>query len=721
MPNFNRHCLYALLSLSLIGCNSETTSNTDQASVFVPYKINELPKPNDGYGYDEETDGTISGIDEPAIGDVNAEAYYQDFNNSYAALDGWGLCAEPILIPLQAVDSEQRHPLNQASLQGNVVLMNSTGDEIPTKLSASGSEIKIECEASLESATTYHIVVTDGVKNENGEPLQADQSFTDLISSNIDDLPPEQQELRSQLDRAIAHAPNAGTPVYAAEFTTQDSYAVLDAMVETSLKQGEATFVDELTPVREFPKKDYFDQYRITLESPFYLPFTKEKELECVRDEYDLKAKCPALFEWITTEADEFPTHKDPVPKITDREHLETDIYVPEGWDGEELPTVIFVHGVTGDKGTVSTMLKDFTEDGYAVVAIDMPYHGTRIRYGKADQDNPEQEISARADKSYFINIDSPLALRSNLQQTVSDFISLRSALNGLHWVDQDNVHLVGLSLGGITSVMISEFSQNHAELAFKTVNFAVPGQGLTNLTLSSKTLGPEMSEGVKKSADVQRSIAETVIPDICTESAINEECILALNEFVKDSEENAIIVSQLEDDIWALIKPELLQGVQPTIDASDPASFTARQTENGQPTLLLEAIGNCGESCEVGEYLPDTVVPNSADNNIRTGTEPLIKALELSPITEEITYGNPIRGVVRLTTGGHGTYMFPYEGPMDESGLPSLPTGDVMQYVWDATYTQQALVASMVKSDAYQVEIENLEHIETEVAEDEK
>lgn len=539
--------------------------------------------------------------------------------------------------------------------------------------------------------------------------------------ANPAELSPEQQELREQVDRAITQAPDAGNPVYAAEFTTQDSYAVLDAMVEISLSEAEfASVPGDETKQREF--KDYYDLYRVALKAPFYLPFTKDRELEeCDLNKYDLKNTCKPLFEWITTEDGAFPTKYNPTPKITDPEYkelLETDIYVPDGWDRvTQLPTVIFVHGVTGEKGTVSTMLKDFTDNGYAVVAIDMPYHGTRIRYGNADQDNPEQEISARAEKSYFINIDSPLALRSNLQQSVADFISLRSALNSLDWVKKTDVHLIGLSLGGITSVMISEFSQNHPELTFKTANFVVPGQGLTNLVLNSHTLRPETIEGVKDSSDVERSLAETLLPNICTEEATNEECIVALHEFEAESQENADAIASLKDDAWALIEPELLQGVQLTIDSSDPASFTSRQTENGQPTLLLEAVGNCGDTCEVGEYMPDTVVPNSADNNIRTGTNPLIKALDLAPITEETTFGSPIRGVVRLTTGGHGTYMFPYEGPMDETGLPSLPTGEVMDFVRDATKTQQEMVASMVDTDGAEVAITNLEHVQTQVA----
>lgn len=278
-------------------------------------------------------------------------------------------------------------------------------------------------------------------------------------------------------------------------------------------------------------------------------------------------------------------------------------------------------------------------------------------------------------------------------------------------------------------SVMVSEFSQNRPKFAFNTVNFVVPGQGLTNLVLSSQTLGPEMSEAVKKSPDVQRSIAETVIPDVCTSESTNQTCIEALREFVAESEENAITVSQLEDDIFDLIVTDLKQGVQMTIDGSEPASFTSRQVANQQPTLLLAAVGSCGETCDVGEdYVPDSVVPNSAPDNIRTGTDPLIKALGLTqitgttgaPLSSESYSNDQARGVIRATTGGHGTYMFPYEGTMDESGLPGLPDNEELSYVWDATNTQQVAVASMVVTDGHAIEIDNDVHIETEVADHE-
>ncbi|MEZ9397595.1 lipase [Vibrio splendidus] len=725
LKDFNKPYICGLITLALLGCQSED-STQDAVSVLVPYNINELPKPNDGYGYDD--DGTISGVDEDVAAMSSAnDAYYQDYNNSYSALDGWGLCAEPILIPLQSVNSDKRYPLNNETLAGNVVLIDGvTGEEVGTQISADGSNIKIQCESGLVENRIYSLVVTDGVKTEFNEPLKADASFDELIYSDAPlDSEKEQvlqEQVLSAIDSYYALYPEKGIPVYAAQFKTQSAYSPLDAMKYNHEAFGSA-FTGQLNPITE-RKKDY-DLYTKQLKIPSYLPFTKARESECIIDEFEPKENCPPLYEWITNTDGGFPTEREPTPKITEELDIIADIYVPNGWDkSSQLPTAIFIHGVTAERGTASLMAPEYTKKGYAVVAIDMPYHGERMRY---DSSMEHVEISARANKAFFINIDSPLALRSNLQQSVSDFLGLRYALNQERWVKKDDVHLIGQSLGGIMSVMVSEFSQvspdfhTNSDFAFNTVNFVVPGQGLTNLVLSSQTLGPEMSEGVKKYPDVQRGIAETVIPDTCTAEATNQQCIEALREFVELSSDNALLVNQLENDIFDLVVTDLKQGVQATIDSADPASFISRQVAAEQPTLLLAAVGDCGETCDVGvDYVPDSVIPNTDPDNIRTGTEPLITALGLDPITGTSENTNVKRGAVRTTTGGHGTYLFPYEGPVDENGLPGTP-GENMSDVREAVDTQQVAVASMVMSDGSVVVINNEDHIETEVPQDEE
>ncbi|MFI3276136.1 lipase [Vibrio sp.] len=739
LKEFNKPYLCGLITLALLGCQSED-STQEAVSVLVPYNINELPKPNDGYGYDD--DGTITGVGEHAVTlSSKNDAYYQDYNNSYAALDGWGLCAEPILIPLQSVNSDKRFPLNNETLSGNVVLINeSTGEEVGTQISADGSNIIIQCESGLKEGTTYSIVVTDGVKTEFDEPLKADASFDELIYSGVplenDKEASIQEQVLNAIDSYYALYPDKGIPVYAAQFKTQSSYSTLDAMRDNHVKFN-TKFLDGYEKVREF-NGDY-NQYSKQLRIPSYLPFTEGRESECTIDEFDPKENCPPLYEWITNADGGFPTAEMSSPKVIEFLNITADIYLPNYEDTPRpietstgFPTAIFIHGVTAERGTASLMAAEYTKKGYAVVAIDMPYHGERMRYDNTDTDPNDGEktgveISARANKAFFINIDSPLALRSNLQQSVSDFLGLRYALSQESWVKKDDIHLIGQSLGGIMSVMVSEFSQptrdlgDNSDFAFNTVNFVVPGQGLTNLVLSSQTLGPEMSEGVKKSPDVQRGIAETVIPDICTTEATNQECIEALRAFVALSTDNALLVSQLENDIFDLVVTDLKQGVQATIDSADPASFISRQVAVQQPTLLLAAVGDCGETCDVGvDYVPDSVIPNTAPDNIRTGTEPLITALGLDPITGTSENISEKRGAVRTTTGGHGTYLFPYEGPVDEDGLPGMP-GENISDVLEAVDTQQIAVASMVMSDGAVVVINNEDHIETEVPQDEE
>jgi hypothetical protein len=203
LSKFKKSHLCGLIAMALVGCQSDESTTQEPVSVFVPYNVQELPKPNDGYGYDN--DGTITGSGErQALLALNGEEYYQDYNNSYSAIDGWGLCAEPILIPLKSINSDKRFPLDANSLQGNVVLMDDSGQEINTQISADGSNIKIECEASLKPRQLYYVVVTDAVKTEFGESLQADDSFTDILYGLVPLNSNQNQDLQEQILTAIS-------------------------------------------------------------------------------------------------------------------------------------------------------------------------------------------------------------------------------------------------------------------------------------------------------------------------------------------------------------------------------------------------------------------------------------------------------------------------------------------------------------------------------------
>jgi len=727
----------------LAGCGGEE-STTENIAVEVPFALNDIPMPNDGYGYDE--DGSISLPDEPSSPQSYStneeyEAYYQSFETSYAAIDGWGLCVEPIEIPLDSVNSGQVPAIDQSSLDGNVLLIDSQTNDVfdgGLKLSSDGRKLVIECGSALQPSTTYHLIVTSGVKTTEGISLQASTAFTELLGANPEDIYEKQTNLQQLTQEAIrAYQELGGTSgiAYAATFKTQSSYAGIDNIVQQTLANNPSLDLSNLeVKVKGFGRNTYALVTGAMLTTSNYLPFTQEiaNEENCVLDSYDPIAGCPSMFKWMAGENGEHLTqnffdnggtidiHEDPTTLIP------VDFYLPDIFTGKDErlhsviakqyiedtanPTILFIHGITGDRGSASLVAADYVTDNnnYVFAAIDMPYHGDRIvcdTSGYSDDTTiaycPKpafgKPISARADKSYFINITSPLALRSNIHQSVSDFIGLRSALN-FGELSGREAHLVGVSLGGIMSVMTTEATYDQdshpiRKLQFKTANYAVPGQGLVNLTLSSLTLGSEMEESVKKSADVQRAIAETLIPNLCTVETSNEECITQLNNH---SDQLSDSIEMLEDEIYDALIPVLKHGVQQTIDGADPAGKVARQREAKQPTLLIEAVGDCGTECEVGEYMPDTVVPNNADNNIMTGTDPLISALGLDPILETTSNAGGIRGVIKATVGGHGTFLFPYEGPMDESGLPSTENLDDVE---SSRQTQQEAVLEMIQT----------------------
>jgi hypothetical protein len=59
-----------------------------------------------------------------------------------------------------------------------------------------------------------------------------------------------------------------------------------------------------------------------------------------------------------------------------------------------------------------------------------------------------------------------------------------------------------------------------------------------------------------------------------------------------------------------------------------------------------------------------DQVIPNSVATAPLSGTEPLIAALNLTPITATTQSATGIRGVVRFTQGNHGSLLDPTQAP---------------------------------------------------------
>src|SRR4029078_7832304 len=100
----------------------------------------------------------------------------------------------------------------------------------------------------------------------------------------------------------------------------------------------------------------------------------------------------------------------------------------------------------------------------------------------------------------------------------------------------------------------------------------------------------------------------------------------------------------------------EVLAAREPVADSGDPinwAAFTANKRLLGQII-----VGNGSTN------LPDQVVPLVVAGPPLAGGEPLVKFLNLAPITATTQNANGIRGVVRFTAGTHGSALDPASNP---------------------------------------------------------
>ncbi|MGF1729999.1 alpha/beta fold hydrolase [Photobacterium kasasachensis] len=738
----NKSYFYLIPIVALLnGCSDDSELETDSRQ-FVPYTLDKLYYPNDLLLSD--SDGTI---ELPAEQDGSVVDYH-DYENVYGALDGWST-GYPMTLPLVGSDIA----IDPETLSESVILFDVAsgqrlvaGEDFVTSLSES-QDIVIKPMKIFPESTTYVLALTNGIRDIQGNELKPSPGYEKLAKGeSLDDPLSDQAMAQVQRNQSQLKAAGvAGEIVYSAEFTTQSIYPVMEAArdnIPTQMLQNLAL---------KAKGRDYWT-YSATISIPYYLDMPASSNCEVSSlyergsDKYqqidaDPVGYCPPLYSWWNDVNGNFVHGLNPEPAIRSVQEIPVIIYSPVNWNpiqlsgtADPLPTSIFVHGITGWKESAGTMVKSIVTQGNGrlVVAIDQPLHGER---GIDLNNDGVIDITATSsedneDKSVYLNLLSPLTLRDNQRQAVLDQLALRKALNSTPYIDNTDISLIGHSLGGIISTMVSEMSQGVDELAFSTVTLVVPGMHLTDLVMNSMLLGEEVIGEIKKSTDVQLAVAG--ILGVYDESLHSpEEGLNALRDFKRVSQENRDKAAELEEMIYGMVIEEMTAAIQAAVDAGDPANFTTRQATNTeQPILLIEAAGNCGEflgeSCIEGvEYLSDTVVPNSAEGLPLAGTEPLIRHLDLDPISQSIEDGSEIiKGAVRVKHGGHGTYLFPYEGAVsydgkdNNEGVPSLPGDDQfdMAEVKASMDMQQLAVSSFVTSGGVDVVVdENLVHGDTD------
>jgi dienelactone hydrolase len=275
---------------------------------------------------------------------------------------------------------------------------------------------------------------------------------------------------------------------------------------------------------------------------------------------------------------------------------------VPKG--ATNPPVVIYQHGITRMRTDVLAYADAMAQAGRAVIAIDLPLHGTPTDNllhtpiePTFDMDFLNNETGApgpdgKIDTSgaHFMNLASLLTSRDNIRQGVSNLLVLRRSLKNIANIDATKVGFVAHSLGGIVAVPYLAIEDKPTPSSL-----IAAGAGIRNMLLESDPFGLQIKAGLKA---------------------------------------NGIEGEKYDAFMYA---------TQFILESADPINYAADAAQT-HPVHLIEIIG-------------DKVVVNKTTEALAG----LMQAKAVSTTATDISAGKP--GIVRFTQGNHSSVLDPTRG----------------------------------------------------------
>ncbi len=560
----------------------------------------------------------------------------------------------------------------------------------------------------LKQLTSYLVVVTDDLRDALGNDATPDTTFflatrTSPLCVNgatTDPLIPTAnacalEPIRLLTQSQLAAASSAGVPradvVLSWVFTTQSISPVLTAVRAQNQPGTVRTAPTGLTSaaVGLPPVADIFIG---TLDVPYYLAApTSAATAPVILSTFWQAAPGAYVAPFNTFGLDPTSTNltfANPRPVVRSTQTIPLILTVPNAASGRTRPAagwpvVIFQHGITRNRTDALAISATLAGQGFAVISIDQPLHGLPRANPFNIENTPFGAISSErtfdvdlvndatgapgadgvidASGTHFINLGSLLTSRDNLRQSVSDLFTLSKSIASVNFdgadggdLDASRIEFVGQSLGGIVGLNFVALDP--------TVNVSVlsaPGGGIARLLDGSATFGPRIRAGLQAAA--------------------------------------GLLPNTPSFDQFMLI-------AQTVIDSADPINFAP--LAGGERILLHEIVGGALLSGGVTN-LPDQVVPNSVPGAPLSGTEPLIRVLNLATIVATTQNAAGIRGAVRFIKGEHGSLLSPARSAIH-------PPADPIGFL-DVTTEMQGQMASMIVSNGTLVQVTNTSVIRTQ------
>ncbi|WP_045420772.1 VolA/Pla-1 family phospholipase [Vibrio campbellii] len=346
-------------------------------------------------------------------------------------------------------------------------------------------------------------------------------------------------------------------------------------------------------------------------------------------------------------DSDRIITRYSPVPVVKSLEDVEFLLFTPE--TGTPTDVVIYQHGITSAKENAYSFAFNMVKAGVAVIAIDLPIHGTR---------SLDEQRSANADVLAYLNLSNLAVARDNLRQSVLDVLGLRaslvvsaqagllasSPLQGFNPMAGSKVKMLGHSLGGIVGTSAVAAANNtlgsptaDALYTFSGASIQNAGGQIGNLLLGSSNFGPQIKHNLAYAASADyASYADAS----CAE--LSDKACYEAFEQVATEEQLKALNSGFSSFIYAA--QTTLDTVDPFTNASDLMSTGSLST----PFFMTEVDG-------------DATVPNNVPKAPFAGTEPLAKKLGLKTVNSSDTAVNATASFVQFNaTATHSTFASP-------------------------------------------------------------
>lgn len=348
-------------------------------------------------------------------------------------------------------------------------------------------------------------------------------------------------------------------------------------------------------------------------------------------------------------------TKYSPVPQVKSLETVEFLLFTPNGSDPSNV--VIYQHGITSAKENAYAFAYNLAQAGLAVLAIDLPIHGTR---------SLDDLRSANENVLAYLNLTNLPVARDNVRQSALDVMGLRaslavssqanllgaSPLKGFDLTTGSQVKFLGHSLGGIvgTTAVASSNRTLGSATADALYNFSAAaiensGGQISNLLLGSTEFGPQIKHNVALGASPDYADFATAACGSLTQ----KQCYETFEQGATDAQK-----AQMEAAFQ-----QFAYAAQTLLDTIDPFTNADHLLDAGSPVLPVY----------MGQAQDDDTVPNSVATAPFAGTTPLATKLGLTVVDASNTTPDGTKDFVKFSnTAAHSTFVIPQD---DTQPLP--------------------------------------------------